>query len=356
MHLLTVLSSRYLIAAWGFLAFAPAVSAEGVNDEALLQSRPARMLSAYGLFSDGAQQKPTTGVIAYDLQVSLFTDYAEKYRFVYVPAGAAAIYDDTEAFDFPLGSVLVKTFAYPADMRMPDADITLIETRLLIHQEKGWNAWTYVWNEDQSDAALKVAGKVVPVSFIDKAGTPQSISYVVPNKNQCKGCHSFDRALTPIGPKARNLNKDHDYGSVSANQITRWQDLGILTSVPADHIPPSLPPMDDTSAPINTRARAYLDINCAHCHRVEGPGSTSGLFLTFHEANPTTWGYKKRPVAAGRGSGGLTYDVSPGDADASIIHFRMKSTDPGIMMPEVGRTMVDAEGLALIREWIEQLK
>lgn len=356
MQLLTVLLSRAQLAACAFLVLAPTAIADGVNDEALMKPRPARMLSAYHLFSDAAGQKPAAGVIAYDLQVPLFTDYAEKYRFVYVPSGLAARYDDTEVFGFPVGSVLVKTFAYSADMRAPDTDVTLIETRLLIHQEKGWNAWTYVWNEDQTDAVLKVAGKVVPVRFIDKVGTSQSINYVVPNKNQCKGCHSFERAITPIGPKARNLNKEANYGTHVVNQITRWQDLGILTGMPADHTPPSLPTMDDINAPINTRARAYLDINCAHCHRAEGPGSTSGLFLTFNEENPTTWGYRKRPVAAGRGSGGLTYDIAPGDADASILYFRMASTDPGIMMPEVGRTTVHKEGLTLIREWIEQLK
>lgn len=354
MQLLSLYLLRTVFAAIGFGVFAPVVFAAGVNDEALMAARPARLLSAYGLFSNPASQQPADRVIPYDLQVPLFTDYAEKYRFAYVPAGMSAIYDNTEVFDFPVGSVLVKTFAYPADLRAPDVAVKLIETRLLIHQATGWTAWAYVWNEDQTDAALKVAGKVIPVSFIDKAGAAQSINYIVPNKNQCKGCHSFDRAITPIGPKARNLNKG--YGADGANQIERWQSLGMLTGTPATHELPVLPSMHDLDAPIGSRARAYLDINCAHCHRAEGPGSTSGLFLTYGESNPTTWGYKKRPVAAGRGSGGFTYDIAPGDADASILLFRMASTDPGVMMPEVGRTMVHTEGLDLIRNWIKQLK
>jgi len=353
---LSLCLSRALFAVIGFLFLAPSVVSADVNDEALMAPRPARMLSAYGLFSNPANQEPADRVLPYDLQVPLFTDYAEKYRFVYVPSSMSATYNDTEAFDFPVGSVLVKTFAYPADLRAPDVGVKLIETRLLIHQAGGWAAWAYVWNEDQTDAALKVAGKVVPVSFTDKGGVVQSINYVVPNKNQCKGCHSFERAVTPIGPKARNLNKVKDYGADSINQLTKWQDLGILSGIPAGHMPPSLPTIDDINAPLDNRARAYLDINCAHCHRAEGPGSTSGLFLTYGESNPTTWGYKKRPVAAGRGSGGLTYDVAPGDADGSIFLFRMESTDPGVMMPEVGRTMVHAEGMALIRDWINQLK
>lgn len=356
MHSISLYLSRAICAVIGFLFLAPSVVSADVNGEALMAARPARLLSAYGLFSNPAHQQPADRVLPYDLQVPLFTDYAEKYRFVYVPSGMSATYNDTEAFDFPVGSVLVKTFAYPADLRTPDVGVKLIETRLLIHQAGGWVAWAYVWNEDQTDAALKVAGKVVPVSFTDKAGVVQSINYVVPNKNQCKGCHSFDRAVTPIGPKARNLNKMKDYGADSINQLTKWRDLGILSGMPTDRIPPSLPTIDDINAPLDNRARAYLDINCAHCHRAEGPGSTSGLFLTYGESNPTTWGYKKRPVAAGRGSGGLTYDVAPGDADGSIFLFRMESTDPGVMMPEVGRTMVHAEGMALIRDWINQLK
>ncbi len=327
-----------------------------VNDEALLAKRPQKLLSAYGLFTDDAAQTPSDGVLPYDLQVPLFTDYAEKYRFAYVPKGQKASYDDTEVFDFPVGSVLVKTFAYPADLRQPEKDVRLIETRLLIHQANGWAAWAYVWNEDQSDAVLKVAGKVLPVEFIGLDGENKSISYVVPNRNQCKGCHSFDRVFTPIGPKARNLNKNYDYAHGTENQLIAWEQAGMLSGKPGLDDIPSVPAMDDAGSSLDQRARAYLDINCAHCHRLEGPGSTSGLFLTYGEDTPVTWGYQKRPVAAGRGSGGLTYDIAPGDAAQSILHYRMASTDPGVMMPEVGRTMVHEEGLALIREWINQMK
>lgn len=337
-------------------SLAGAAVAFQVNEEALLEKRPQRLLSAYGLFADAPAQNPSQGVLPYDLKVPLFTDYAEKYRFVYVPKGQPASYHRQEAFEFPVGSVLVKTFAYPADLREPDADIRLVETRLLIHQEGGWNAWTYVWNDEQTDASLKVAGKVLPIEFVDREGQNQSIDYIVPNKNQCKGCHTFNRALTPIGPKARNLNKNFHYADRSVNQLAMWSEKGILIGMPTLDQIEVLPAMEDVTAPIDKRARAYLDINCAHCHRREGPGSTSGLFLTYGEQNPTAWGLEKRPVAAGRGSGGLTYDIAPGDAESSILYYRMDSRDPGIMMPEVGRTMVHVEGLDLIRDWINQMK
>jgi uncharacterized repeat protein (TIGR03806 family) len=327
-----------------------------INQEALLKPRPLRTLSEYGLFADMKAQKPAGGVVPYDLQVSLFTDYAHKYRFVYVPEGQTAKFDESEVLHFPVGSVLIKTFAYPADFRKPDQNIRLLETRLLIHQEKGWNAWAYVWNEEQTDATLKVAGTRMDVDWIDLKGNLRQIRYSVPNKNQCKGCHILGKAFSPIGPKARNLNKDYPYAEGAENQLINWSKRGLLEGLPNMDQVRYVPAIDDEMADLNKRARAYLDINCAHCHRREGPASTSGLFLTHGEDNPVHWGYKKRPIAAGRGSGGLLFDIDPGKPENSIIHFRMHSTDPGIMMPETGRTIVHEEGLRLVHEWIEKLE
>jgi uncharacterized repeat protein (TIGR03806 family) len=327
-----------------------------INQEALLKVRPARTLSEYGLFADMRAQKPAHGVVPYDLQVALFTDYAHKYRFVYVPEGKKAKYDESEVLQFPVGSVLIKTFAYPADFRKPEQNIRLLKTRLLIRQEKGWNAWAYVWNEEQTEATLKVAGARMDVDWTDHKGNFRQIRYSVPNKNQCKGCHVLGKAFSPIGPKARHLNKEYYYVSGPENQLINWSRRGILEGVPDLEKVQSVPAIDDETADLNKRARAYLDINCAHCHRREGPASTSGLFLLSGEDTPVHWGYKKRPIAAGRGSGGLLFDIDPGKPENSIIHFRMHSTDPGIMMPETGRTIVHKEGLQLIHEWIEKLK
>ncbi|NVJ99768.1 MAG: hypothetical protein HWE25_16575 [Alphaproteobacteria bacterium] len=338
------------------LPAAHATGAEAVNDTAILTSRPARKLSEYRLFRDGKAQMPNKGVHPYELVTPLFTDYAHKYRFVYVPEGKAASYNDREAFEFPVGTVLVKTFAYPTDFRKPQDDIRLVETRLLIRQEKGWNAWAYVWNADMTDADLKVAGKTLPVSWVDEKGDTRNIQYVVPNRNQCKGCHVLGDSFSPIGPKARNLNKHYGYDAGSMNQIAYWSAHGLLEGAPDPADAPKVPAFDDENAPLNDRARAYLDVNCAHCHRKEGPGSTSGLFLTWWETNKTTWGYLKRPVAAGRGSGGFAYDIAPGKPEESILIYRLNSTDPGVMMPEVGRTTVHEEGLDLLRDWIRSLE
>jgi hypothetical protein len=103
---------------------------------------------------------------------------------------------------------------------------------------------------------------------------------------------------------------------------------------------------------VAARARAYLEINCAHCHNPAGAAANSGLFLDRRQSDPVALGIGKRPVAAGRGSGGRDFAIAPGDPDASILVYRMESTDPGIAMPELGRATVHVEGVKLLREWI----
>ena len=112
---------------------------------------------------------------------------------------------------------------------------------------------------------------------------------------------------------------------------------------------------DPNTGSLNDRARSWLDINCAHCHHPDGPAATSGLNLSVHEKNPTAWGVRKTPVAAGRGSGNRRYDILPGHPDQSILLYRLESTDPGVMMPEVARKVTHREGVALIRAWISTL-
>ncbi len=340
------------------LASAPSRPAQAAVDvERAITGRPARLLSEWGLFADMKTLSPAEGVLSYHIATPLFTDYALKYRFIYVPKGKAARYDPKEAFAFPVGTILVKTFAYAPDLRHPDRGVRWIETRLLVHSRRGWRAFPYVWRPDGTDAELKVAGTRLAISFTAPDGHTRQIRYHVPNMNQCKGCHVLGRTITPIGPKARNLNTLHDYGNgVIENQLVHWTRLGILVDAPADpDMAPRVPVFDDESAPLARRARAYLDVNCGHCHQPEGPASTSGLFLTWDEPYGPNFGVMKRPTAAGRGAGDLLYDIVPGRPDESIIIYRMESTDPGVMMPELGRSIVHEEGVALIRAWIASL-
>nr|QQZ49245.1 hypothetical protein JKL49_19305 [Phenylobacterium glaciei] len=200
--------------------------------DVLLAETPAPSLDAYRLFTDPGARSANAGLTPYALNTPLFSDHAEKSRFLFLPPGAKAAYKPTGVFDFPVGATLVKTFAYPADLRKPVDHVRFIETRLLIHKASGWVALTYVWNDEQTKAVLKRAGARIEVSVIDKAGQPLAIDYAVPNFNQCKECHSLSGVLAPIGPKARNLNGDLAYGGKPENQLAHWTKIGLLTGAP----------------------------------------------------------------------------------------------------------------------------
>ncbi len=316
---------------------------------------PKMKLSEYGFFKGPLKnQEPADGVIPYHLNSPLFTDYAEKLRFVKLPAGATVPYNDTAVFDFPVGTALIKTFYYPVDFRDPSKGRRIIETRVLLHEEAGWKALPYIWNEDQQEAMLDVAGESTTVSYVDQQGRKKTHAYVVPNMNQCKGCHNKAEKMMPIGPSAWQLNGEHDYGNVRENQLSHWVSSGILRGYDG-HAPKGVVWNDPSTGSLDERARIWLDINCAHCHRGDGPASTSGLHLGWQENDRLKLGVEKTPVAAGRGSGNLRFGIVPGKPDESILLYRIKSTDPGIMMPELGRTQMQPEAVALIREWIAKM-
>jgi uncharacterized repeat protein (TIGR03806 family) len=345
------------LAAVLLLGAAPAPAPEGgVALKALLSSAPAPTLGGYHLFLGDGVDHPNAGLTRYALNTPLFSDYAEKARLLYLPPGTHATYRPTGALDLPVGATLVKTFAYPADLRRPGEKVRLIETRLLIHRRGGWTALTYVWNEDRSEARLKRAGPRLQVSFIDAHGQARQVDYKVPNQNQCKECHSLSGRIAPIGVKARNLNGVFAYAEGPENQLAHWTRTGLLTGAPSPDKAPRTAVWDDPTEPLEARGRAYLDGNCGHCHNARGMASNTGLFLNLEEGRPNRIGLGKRPVAAGKGSGDLEVDLVPGRPDASIIAYRMASTDPGVMMPELGRSLTHDEGLALVRDYIARMQ
>lgn len=312
-----------------------------VNDTAITTDAYPATLSEYHLFTDLKARTPAPRVTGYHLNTPLFSDYAEKQRYLYIPAGQTAQYDPDKVLDLPIGTALIKTFGY-----QQRGAFRPLETRLLLHRASGWVAVPYVWNADGTDAVLKRAGTRIPITFTDPAGHSRSISYSVPNQNQCKDCHALAGVLTPIGPKARNLN--------DGAQLQALVAAGLLDRAPVDA--PRLARWDDEAAPLADRATAYLETNCAHCHNREGAASNSGLFFTWKEPDPTARGILKHPVAAGRGSGDRIYDIDPGHPDNSIILLRMASTEPGVAMPELGRTTAHDEALAMLTRWIAGMK
>ena len=309
---------------------------------------PYKTLSEYGLFTGTlADFSPAEQVMPYEPAASLFTDYAFKKRYVWMPENTrASLPDDPDAsLDFPDKTILVKHFYYPLDFRYPEAEKRVIETRLLVKYNGTWEAYPYLWNEEQTQAVLKNTGASVPVGYISDSGEKTTLNYVVPQKTQCRSCHNKDSQMLPIGPKAKQL----------AGQLERWQAAGILeTDKDLSAIKYLINPLD-ASRPLAERARAYLDVNCGHCHSRQGPASTSGLYYNAEEARDFHLGVWKSPVAAGMGGGGFKFDIHPGQSKESIVTYRMSSTHPGVMMPELGRVTVHREGVELISEWIDSM-
>lgn len=328
------------------------------------------VLSAWGLFArEGAALRPAAGTTPYDVATPLYSDYAQKLRTIAVPKGAPAK-QKGDAFDLPVGTILTKTFYYPVDaggllQKAPDlgpeaaasgldlSKVQLVETRLLVRRQAGWSALAYVWDEDEREARLARAGALLALSIASGQGAQQDFAYLVPNKNQCASCHAADakgREVVPIGLKPRHLDMPDRFGPGA--QLDRLAQAGVLT-------PPAPGPRNavwsDPEASVAARARAYLDANCGHCHRADGPAAASALFLDADaEAGPHL-GLCKPPIAAGRGAGGRAVSIAPGDPEGSILVYRMLSQDPGAMMPELGRALVHEEGVALISAWIAGL-
>jgi uncharacterized repeat protein (TIGR03806 family) len=325
------------------LLLAAAVSATSppvtfVNDAAIQSGVNPATLADFGFFSDPAGQVPAKGVTPYRLNTPLWSDGAEKRRFLYLPPGQQAVAPDDEGLlVLPVGAALIKTFSFGAS-----GHERMIETRVLLHRADGWVALPYQWNEAQTEARLVLGGARVNVTT--PAG--QAISYAIPNRNQCKECHASGDVLTPIGPKLRNLSTAWLAEQVQAGTLA-------MRAFQQRRIPLW---EDRASAPVADVARGYLDVNCAHCHNPVGAASNAGLDLRWEQYDPLKIGIGKRPVAAGRDSGGLDFDIVPGDPDHSIMLYRMTSLEGGVAMPELGRASIDVEGVAAVRAWISGLR
>jgi uncharacterized repeat protein (TIGR03806 family) len=339
---------------------------------------PDRLSDWNVIFSNGDFLQLNDAVVAYGLNTPLFTDYALKLRTVWLPDGTTAAYNPDRELDFPLGTIITKTFHYEkadgwsdasfevvkadresildSDGQLSLTDYVLIETRLLIRYEDGWKALPYVWNSTQDEAFLELAGDYRNIELVGADGN-QAISYVVPDANQCAGCHTPDhtsKEMLPLGPRGWQLNRPYAYYGGLENQLEHWIAAGILSGV-AESPRAGVRWRDPGDATLGERAKAYLDANCAHCHNPAGAADTSALHLNIDAPVDRNYGICKTPVAVGRGSGDHAYDIYPGRPDESIVVYRMRHTDPAIAMPELGRSAVHAEGVELISHWISTM-
>jgi uncharacterized repeat protein (TIGR03806 family) len=324
------------------------------------EGAPYETLSEWHLFENAALQEPNAGVIPYDVNAPLFSDYTSKHRFIYVPEGTTIGYDALDKWEFPVGTILIKTFAYAEDLRDETSPQHVLETRLLVRNSDAWVPITYVWNEEQTEATKKLAGDIIDWTFTDREGSVVQNAYVVPNTNECLDCHGEEP--NTLGGRTRQLNRTHEYDGETVNQIDHLAELGLLDVEPeaASERQTLVDPFG--AAPLEERVRAYVDANCGHCH---APGNTgdsgSGLWLDFPSTDPATrtngsMGICKVPTSAGGATCERTFDIVPGDPDASILMCRVESHERQVQMPPLGRNLAHAEGAALLREWILSLE
>lgn len=321
--------------------------------------KPWATLSEWQLFSDAAHQVPAEGVLPYEVISPLFSDYTAKHRFLWLPTGEQVTYRDDAAWELPIGAIVIKTFAYPIDERDASKGERILETRLLVHEASGWVPHTYVWDEAQTTAVRKVAGTFIETSWVDAAGATQQHRYVVPSGSECLECHGHLPETKLLGLKTAQLDRA---GLDGGNQIDGFAAAGwfsnTVTNEPA-RVKFAAP--DDAAATLTMKARSYLDANCAHCHSRGGDANSKALYLDFPSTEPASnsaanWGVCKIPTSAGGATCGHVYDVVPGNADESVMICRMLSTQGSDQMPPIGRALAHAEGVELVREWIDAME
>jgi uncharacterized repeat protein (TIGR03806 family) len=278
---------------------------------------------------------PSKGFVRYELATTLFTDYAEKERLVKVPAGTSIVVTGDGLPQFPDGTMLVKTFFYWNDKRDTSRGRRIIETRVLLKSGDSWLAGTYLWNAEQNEAVLSGSGSRTAVSWIDETGNVRQIRYQVPSARQCASCHRSDREIVPIGFKTRNLNMDvlraaaaNDRAGAPINQLRWLGDNGVIAPVDPARFS-RLPVWNDAAFTLEERARAYMEVNCAHCHNASGFCSQSRFRPGYENSLSETEIPRKKK---------------------KILDFVRSGR-----MPLLGTTIVHEEGLQLLEAYFKTI-
>lgn len=332
---------------------------------------PYPKLSDYKFFEgEMKDQKPSLNVLPFEPRSTLFTDYAHKKRFVWIPKGVKAAYAaDGKILELPVGSALIKNFYYTNVQ--PNNTTRIVETRVMIRKATGWIFANYVWNNAQTEAFFDLQGSITSIEWKDDNNVLKSTDYRIPEESQCIVCHKSKTTVNsvevttniPIGIKPQNLNFNYNYGSETKNQLQKWIEVGYLEnnfSLPSESN--SVVDYNDQAKPLEKRVRSYFDSNCAHCHDDE----------RHCDYRPMKFGYNKTGLSNGQGLTNLgvcvdTQDmqgfpsalgkiVTPGNTERSMLHFRVSTNDETYRMPLHGRTMVHDEGVALIEQWINSLQ
>ncbi len=331
----------------------PTSPVDDTSVNVVLKDLPYQKLSDYRFFKGELQKQiPNDKVLPYDLASPLFTDYAIKKRYVWMPEGKTAKYvSDGAILDMPIGTALVKTFYF--DNVLPTSTRKIIETRVMVNTDTGWIFAEYVWNDEQTEAYLNMSGSNVNISWINQYGAALQTSYRVPSEVECFTCHKLNEVAIPIGPKPQNLNNDYAFENGNKNQLQKWIDVGYLKDDLPTQIVSTINYYDETK-PLEERVRSYLDISCGHCHQEGSHCSYRPLRLAYNETgNLTNLGICVMPEE--EISDTLKYIIAPGFPSRSVLYYRLATNDAATRMPLIGRTLVHTEALEMMKIWIESL-
>jgi uncharacterized repeat protein (TIGR03806 family) len=309
-------------------------------------------LSATGAFTDLATLAPAPGVVAYEPNVSFWSDHAKKSRWFALPQVTGTFgFTRDGPWTLPTGAVWVKHFDLELTRGNP-ATSRRVETRFLVKTDSGAYGLTYRWNDAQTDAILvPEEGADAAFAVVDN-GVAQTQTWHFPSRAECLACH------TPAGGHAltfntRQLNREHLFPGGPANTIAALAGAGYLDTrapPPAASLP-ALASATDGQASLESRARAYLDVNCAQCHQ---PGGTALGSWDARASIPLSLTRIINGALVENGGDAANRVVVPGDPAHSRILQRMAVRGAG-QMPPIGTTIRDAAGERLLDAWISAL-
>ncbi|MBX7050990.1 MAG: hypothetical protein K1X54_03045 [Flavobacteriales bacterium] len=329
----------------------PIVEYTGVN--VVASEFPFEKLSDYRFYTGEMKQLiPNERVLPYQPVTPLFSDYAHKSRFVWMPEGVSASYQsDHTVFDFPDGTVLIKNFFY--DHVQPDDVRRILETRIIYKKNGEWLFADYLWNPEQTEAYYSLNGAYVPITWIDDNGNTRDVNFRIPAEAECHTCHKANQVNSPTGVKPQNLNFDYPFSDGSMNQLQKWIEVGYLeNSLPESIV--SVADWTDESLSVDLRLRSYLDANCSHCHSDDGHCYYRPLRLGFSQtADESNLGVCIAPQEYINET--LTHVISRGNKDRSVMYYRLNTTDQQYRMPLFGRSLIHDEGVQLLEEYINSL-
>jgi uncharacterized repeat protein (TIGR03806 family) len=334
-----------------------------------------RMLSQTGLFQSVKDHVPAEGIIDYSVNAPQWCAGAVKQRYLALPGDSQIEFDGItypqpapgapHGWKFPNGTVVFETLLMQMDSDDPKS-LRRLETRILHYErlpgteevgDQYWQGYTYVWNDEQTDAVLLEdpygADRALTIKDRTAPGGERQQTWHIPSRSECTVCHNM-AAKYVLGINTLQMNRTHEYGSLVDNQLRALEHAGFFTASLPD-VPRNLPHIvdyTDDASDLNSRARSYLHANCSHCHRKWGGGNAEFRLLATVEL-------KEMGIADVRPAHGAWYipdaDIlAPGDPSRSVLFYRMSKLGPG-RMPRIGSNLVDQRGVNLIDQWIAQL-